>query len=40
MGDLWLAQSVQPATPRLRVMNLSPTLGVEFTLKKKKKALS
>jgi len=32
----WLAQSVKHVTLDLGVVSLSPTLGVEFTLKKKK----
>lgn len=35
MGGIWLAQLVERVTLDLRVLNLSPTLGVEFTEKKK-----
>ena len=35
--ELWLAQSVEHVTLDLEVIGLSPTLGVEPTLKKKKK---
>ena len=31
--DAWLAQLVKQVTLDLRVVNLSPTLGVEITLK-------
>jgi len=36
-GGTWLAQSVDHATLDLKVMSLSPTLGVEPTLKNKSK---
>lgn len=32
----WLAWALEHATPDLGVLSLSPTLWVEFTLKKKK----
>lgn len=37
-GRIWLAQSLEPATPDLGVVSLSTTLGIEI-LKKKKKNL-
>ena len=36
----WLAQSVEFVTLDLGVVSSSPTLGVEFTLKKKKRRLA
>ena len=36
-GGAWLAQLVEHATLDLRVMSSSPTVHIEFTLKKKKK---
>ena len=37
VGGPWLAQSGEHAALDLWVMSLSPTLGVELTLKKKKR---
>jgi len=33
----WLVQSVEPGTLALRVVYSGPTMGIELTLKKKKK---
>lgn len=37
LRDAWLVQLVEPVSLDLEVVSLSPMLGVETTLKKKKK---